>query len=187
MSTGGELFILGAGCSVNAGYPVARNMVNALEAYAKPLPAEAKQIRGCVERSVQLMKRLGVNSIDELAHRLAQGRADENINRSDAITQRYRRMAEAKLAVSALFLSLEQPAVATGLSSYHNFLHRLFPVTMGRHYQDRLAKATANVFSFNYDRLFEISFSRHFEVDSQFGFYGTMGLNSGIQPFHNEN
>jgi len=163
-------------------------MVSALDRFAKSLADEStKQIRGCVERTSALMTRLSVDTIDELAHRLAQGRADESNNRLEALRQRYPRMAEAKLAVSALFLSLEKAAVAGGLTSYHSLLHRLFPSASGRHYQDRLKRCKANVFSFNYDRLFEISFCRHFEVEERYAFYGTLGLNSGVQAFHNEN
>src|SRR5262249_50633222 len=144
------LFILGAGCSVDSGYPAASNMLSALEGFAKLLTDDStRQIRGCVERTTQLMTRLSVDTIDELAHRLSQGRADESNQRREAIKQRYGRMAEAKLAVSALFLSLERAAVTRGLRSYHNLLHRLFPSASGRHYQDRLTKCRANVFSFN--------------------------------------
>jgi hypothetical protein len=188
MATGGiELFILGAGCSVAAGYPSATTMLSGLEAFGQTLNDEAERVRGCVERAVALMHRLNVPTIDELAHRLHHGRGDDpEIGSVEASQQRYKRIAEAKIAVSAYFESLEKGAASTGLPSYHNFFHRIIPSELGRHYQDQLARSKARILSFNYDRLFEIAFCQHVKVDPNMAFYGQAGLNSGVNAFHNE-
>ena len=78
MATGGiELFILGAGCSVIAGYLTAATMLAGLEAFGTTLHDQAERVRGCVERTAALMHRLHVPTIDELAHRLHHGRGDD--------------------------------------------------------------------------------------------------------------
>jgi hypothetical protein len=99
--------------------------------------------------------------------------------------RRFRQIAEAKLAVAALFHSLESQAAASKLNSYHSFLHRIFPSQSGGDYQDLLARTPARVLSFNYDRLFEIAFLQHFKVDPNCAFYSTRGLNSGLDNVYN--
>jgi hypothetical protein len=186
MASGTQLFVLGAGCSMTSGYPSATTMLPGLKQFGDTLGDDAVQIRGCVTRTVDLMNRLRVETIDELAHRLHHGLADDTTG-AESSRERYRRMTDAKVAVSAFFESLESSAAAKGLRSYHEFLHRLFPSESGRHYQDQLVRSTGRVLSFNYDRLFEIAFCQHFKLDQGFGFYGTLGLNSGVNPFHNGN
>ncbi len=182
-----ELFILGAGCSVAAGYPLAATMLAGLAAFGKQLDENAGRVKGCVERTVALMQQLNVPTVDELAHRLHHGRGDDpHVKSVEAHQERYKRIAEAKIAVSAYFESLEKAAAKTGLPAYHSFFHRIFPSETGRHYQDQLTRSTANVFSFNYDRLFEIAFCQHVKIDQSFAFYGQLGMNSGINAFHNE-
>ena len=162
-----QLFILGAGCSVGYGYPTAAGMVPALNQFAEGLGPEAERIRGVAKRTVDLMRELKVETIDELAHRLQEGHADDaNLPPEERSRRRVRRIEEAKFAVSVLFHSLESNAAAGGLKSYHSLLHRLFPSDAGQHYQELLARSTARVFSFNYDRLFEIAF--HPTLQSQF-------------------
>ena len=132
-----EIFILGAGCSVTAGYPSAATMLSGLEAFGQRLNGQAERVRGCVERTVALMHRLRVPTIDELAHRIHHGRGDDpNVGSVEAHQQRNKRIAEAKIAVSAYFESLESSAASTGLPSYHNFFHRVIPSELGRNYQD---------------------------------------------------
>jgi hypothetical protein len=180
------LFILGAGCSVDYGYPTAAAMVPALTHFADGLGTEAMRVRAAVRRTVELMCQLKVETIDELAYRLHHGCGDGDILAPvDQARLGARRMDDAKIAVAALFHSLEETAAASGLKSYHTFFHRIFPSRSGGTYKDLLATSAARVLSFNYDRLFEIAFHQHFNVDPNYDFYYREGLNSGLNNVYN--
>src|SRR5262249_18521734 len=67
---------------------------------------------------------------------------------------------------------------AKTLSAYRNLLRRVFPQTT------QCARALANspwrILTYNYDRLFELAFRQHFDVDMSQAFYGPTMLNSGL-------
>lgn len=161
-------------------------MVPALCEFAEGLGMNAERLRGAVNRTVELMRQLKVETIDELAYRLHHCTAvDTSLSLSEQTKLRYRQMNEAKVSVAALFHSLESQAAASGLKSYHSFLHRIFPSVSGGNYLKQLECSPARVLSFNYDRLFEIAFLQHFAVDPNYALYYEYGLNSGLTPIQN--
>src|SRR5260221_9442399 len=64
------VYILGAGCSARYGYPLAKDFVPQLESFGYSLGENAARLKGCIEETVALMKREGVETVDDLAARL---------------------------------------------------------------------------------------------------------------------
>ena len=124
-----KVYILGAGCSAQSGYPVAINFVPELESFGKSLNDQAPQIKKCVDETVALMRQGNVATIDDLTDRLHRGSFGDNPSQGLTIDRqlRDRRIENAKIATAAMFLSKEKPARQTGLRNYHDLLLEMMP------------------------------------------------------------
>lgn len=178
-----KLAILGAGCSYGM-YPLADDMLGDLRAFAEKLGQSAMDVKNCVMRTLGLMSACkGVRTLDQLVERIHEGCLDDaSGNVEEKYAARYLRLAEAKLALTALFLGREFTALHTGLPRYVEFIEDvLLPSALRDHCLDRLEKTPWRVLSFNYDRLFEAAFLGRYMVDDSLDLYGPQLLNSGIQ------
>lgn len=176
-----KVYILGAGCSVGCGYPLATGFVSVLEEFSADLarnPGCAKIKRACDE-TVRLLKEHGANTVDDLVARLgAQARDSSQVLTINERQRLDRQVDAAKIATYAFFLHLESQA-RTKLSRYDNFLREI----LGQPPQWRRSLATSKVrvLTFNYDRLFELAFSRGCNwVNHQPPLYGHQYLNAGF-------
>lgn len=179
------LFILGAGCSIKHGYPSAIEMVEHLKLFCDTLD-KASRLYNLVEQTIDLFERLRATgapaqTLDDLAWLVHQGKipAPKGTSQDD---RDERLVDEAKTAVAALFLSKEADAVRGGLHAYRNLLRRVFASDYGTDYRAAMRNTPYRVLTFNYDRLFELAFRQHFQVDLTEAFYGQSGLNSGLYP-----
>src|SRR6266540_2137899 len=109
-----KVYILGAGCSANCGYPLANQFVSQLEVFGKGLREEATRLKRCVEETANLMRANNVETVDDLAARLHAGAFDEQKG-SPALSyqQREQRIWSAKIAAMAMLLSKEAEAKKT--------------------------------------------------------------------------
>ena len=57
--------VLGAGCSVRYGYPLASGFVPELESFSHSLGDDAQQLKRCVDETVTLMRQESVQTIDD--------------------------------------------------------------------------------------------------------------------------
>src|SRR5689334_22772782 len=116
MSIGPTIYILGAGCSYDFGYPLAKDFVQKLETYAAQIGRDSQFIKQCAEETVNLMRQVPVLTIDDLVTKIESGIFDGT---RGAPEQKYalrdQRIRSAKIATEALFLSLEPAARRTGL------------------------------------------------------------------------
>jgi hypothetical protein len=97
---------------------------------------------------------------------------------------RYDRIHNAIVAISALFIHLEGKVSRQGLRRYQDFLNELFPEANS--IWPSHETNSCHVITFNYDRMFEAAFLERFHFDTQqFGFYGGLGLNSGLDVVYN--
>ena len=191
-----KIYILGAGCSRDCGYPLAVDMIQHLREFADSLDASrASRLLHSVRSTLELMERKDhgkiVDTIDTLVAKINDGQFDE----SNAImgeemqkrhSLRHERIQAAKLAVSTMFHFKESAAIGTGLNSYRDFLYDLFPGASSR-WWDNIGETNYRVLSFNYDRMFEIAFHDRFNIDlEQWGFYGGKVLNSGLDVVYNK-
>ena len=165
------LIILGAGCSVSSGYPVAAKMFEGLAHFGQGLGDDAKRLRALVEKTLALVKRLrtageSVETLDTLAKLLHEGKAG-----GDTMQERNQNVKDAKLAVSAYFLSLEREAIRKALPGYRALMDRVFG-TDSRWYAKAIQDSAYCVLTFNYDRLFELAFRQRFpDFDSTVALY----------------
>lgn len=183
MSTGSRqtLVILGAGCSVSSGYPVATKMFEGFAQFGQGLGDDAKRLRGLVEKTfalVQLLRAKGesVETLDTLAKLLHEGKAG-----GGTMQERNRSVIDAKLAVSAFFLFLEREAIKKSLPGYRSLMDRVFG-TNSRWYAKAIQDSSYCVLTFNYDRLFELAFRQRFpDFDGTVALYSPAALNSGLR------
>ncbi|MGD0816401.1 MAG: hypothetical protein ABSA83_22650 [Verrucomicrobiota bacterium] len=184
-----KVAILGAGCSRPYGYPLANQMKDHLKDFAKQIEHSAPKLHTITQNALCLFDKLAAQgchaeTIDDVAWFVHQGKIpakqgtfqDEHGDRL---------VDEAKTAVSAMFIAKESEPMAKTLQGYRNFLRRIFPSTT--HYDRALAGSQWRVLSFNYDRLFELAFRQHFNVDMTQTFYGPTVLNSGLFLVDSEN
>lgn len=139
-----QVFILGAGCSLCGGYPLAKDVPAGLEEFSRSLDTSSANIKRCVENTIQLMKKNEVSTIDQLAQFYSG--SDRQI------------LADAKIAMSAHFLSIEQTACDKAYESYSAFFEDLLTFGNERSIEAKLKNTPCRVLTFNYDRLFERTF-----------------------------
>lgn len=176
--TGNTVYILGAGCSVKHGYPLAANFVPAFESFSRSLGCDAQKLKQAVDETVRLMREANVQTVDELVFRI-HDRALDDQQSTQAYGVRLRRILRAKIATVALFLALEQRAKAETLDSYQRLILQMFPGTGNG--QQQLRSSRCHLLTFNYDRLFEMALLRMFRLDSDTQLlYGKDILNSGL-------
>lgn len=178
---GTTLLILGAGCSVSSGYPLAAKMLEGLSQFGQGLGNDANRLRALVEKTLALVKHLAasgetVETLDTLAKLLHEGKAG-----GTTMQERNRNVKDAKLAVTAYFLSLERAAIQKGLPGYRLLMNQVFGA-YSRWYTKALQESTYSVLTFNYDRLFELAFRQCFpDFDGTVALYSPAALNSGLR------
>jgi hypothetical protein len=141
-----RVYILGAGCSVCGGYPLASEVPVSLRQFSESLVSndQAQQLRKCVEDTVVLLDQFKVQTTDQLAQVLGEDRRPE--------------IEMSKKAMSALFFSLEDEAAKRALPNYSAFFEELFEQGDDPEMEARVKATNCRVLTYNYDRLFERTF-----------------------------
>lgn len=176
------VYVLGAGCSANYGYPLATGFIPALETFSREFLTDVpdrQRLKQCVDQTVALMRHASVQTIDALIDRIHKQLLDD-CRHSDlqASGIRLQRVRSVKIATVALFLWLERVAKSKPLDGYERLLLELFPGSDPLH--QRLKRSNYRVLTFNYDRLFEMALLRLFKHDGTQLLYGESILNSGL-------
>ncbi|HEV3210584.1 MAG TPA: hypothetical protein VGY91_09995 [Chthoniobacterales bacterium] len=170
-----KVYILGAGCSKDCGYPLGAEMKADLEQFGRSLDsARSPRLQRAVADTVELFGTT-TETIDVLVQKLYGGNLDEIIGGPQ---NRHPRVISATLATCAAFLVKEASARATGFRAYREFLSDLFPNAETQWL--RIPQSNrCHVLTFNYDRLFEMAFVDRF-IFSGYGLYDVRVLNSGV-------
>jgi hypothetical protein len=198
-----RVYVLGAGCSYDEqqGYPLANGFLSELEIYAAEIRSRKnrEQIEKSVQQTVELLKhyqsgQYQVSTIDQLINLILRGQCDDYLReihsrtsnetnildtalRSDAVRN-------AKISASACFLEKERQVMDRLLSKYQAFICKIFSEAgISTPCSVRLQNSNARVFSFNYDRLFELAFFGAGFVDNYLKSldpYSSEVLNSGL-------
>jgi hypothetical protein len=187
---GPKVFILGAGCSANCGYPLGKGLVGQLEEFQSEITGRFPIIEQCVRDTINLAKQFPkFDTLDQLTKHAEDDfeswrRRERSIVWDNVDQQRQnlldKQIADAKIATGTMFLAKEEKAQTIGLQSYERFIASIFG---GEPWQEAVKDANCHVLTFNYDRLFEIAFLNHFKhYDSNFPLYGSGALNSGFNP-----
>lgn len=175
-----SVYILGAGCSVKYGYPLAANFVTEFESFSSSLGNDAEELKRAVNETAVLMREAKAQTLDELVFRIHNRALDDPKHQSaQAYAVRLRRILKAKTATAALFLTLEQRAKAETLDGYQRLILKVFPGSGD--WQQRFRTTRCHLLTFNYDRLFEMALFRMFGIDADTQLvYGEDILNSGL-------
>ena len=174
------IYIIGAGCSVKYGYPLAANFVPAFKSFSHSLDSDSPKLKQSVDETVLLMQEANVQTVDELVFRIHNGALDDpKHSPTQGYGLRLRRILKAKIATVALFLALEQRAKSESLDSYQRLILKIFPGSGD--WRQRFRNARCHLLTFNYDRLFEMALLRMFGIDADTQLlYGEDILNSGL-------
>lgn len=144
-----KIYILGAGCSACAGYPLAYQVKDRLRELARDKLTDPKLgvVKEWVEETVALLEKHGVDTVDQLAQALGSNSRESRD-----------KVKNAKRAMSALFLAFEDEAVSKAFSTYTRLFEVIFSEGKSPFIEERLKTTKARVLTFNYDRLFEGTF-----------------------------
>jgi hypothetical protein len=188
-TSGTKVFIPGAGCSVDCGYPLGKRLASQLEEFQTEISGHFPIIEKCVRETINLAKEFPqFDTLDQLTQGIEENykrwAQQQSIGASHAISQKEilcdMQITNAKIAVSTMFLNREQKARETGLNSYVRFIASLFGG--GKRNEVMRSAPNCHVLSFNYDRMFEVAFLKYFQGSdfSSVSFYGNQVLNSGF-------
>jgi hypothetical protein len=114
-----RVYILGAGCSKDCGYPLGPEMKDDLERFGRSLdPATSPRLLQAVKGTVDLL--VGTtDTVDILVQKLYGGHLDSQIGGNQ---NRHPCVVSATLATVAAFLAKEPAARQTGLKQYREFI-----------------------------------------------------------------
>jgi len=141
-----RIYILGAGCSLENGYPLAARMLHHLRDFMCEIGPAAPRIRENVGSTISLMEQFSVETLDELvSHHEIRDDLDK--------------VERAKVSMTALFAWKEGKAVKTGFRNYQRLFQRLFAYEYGSEIAAVLKETPYRVLTFNYDRIFELAFN----------------------------
>jgi hypothetical protein len=187
------VYILGAGCSVNYGYPLAKDFLAGLKGYLDTLSQRpnCERLKQCVTNTVNLMEKYRSPTVDRLVLQIVEEIERQRQPLGFIVTKKHneldglesRHILEAKVATTALFLEIEAKARRTGLQGYRDFLNIIFE---GNRDQNALKLTNICVLSFNYERLFEIAFVDFFRLDANTDCHSETWLNSSLNFLHRQ-
>jgi hypothetical protein len=174
------VFILGAGCSANSGYPLGIGLTSQLNSFFSQIPDECRLVKRSVSNTTRIMDEMpGIETLDELSKKIEDNLKNHIGNEQQADEQ----ILDAKIAISAMFVYREEKAKETGLPGYRNLIGKVFGGGQG---EKAVAESDCHVLTFNYDRLFEIAFMGYFKtyLPQQFHLYAPDVLNSGFSDYY---
>jgi len=210
INSGLRVYVLGAGCSYDEqhGYPLGNGFLSELEIYAVKIHGQmdCKRIEESVQQTVELLKhyqsgQYQASTIDQLINLILRHQCDDYLREMYSRTPnkinvldtalRFDAVRNAKISASACFLKKEAQVMNRLLPKYQAFIRKIFSESgISTLCSARLQSSNARVFSFNYDRLFELAFFGAGFVDDylkSFDPYSPEILNSGLNAGNSEN
>ena len=186
-----KVYILGAGCSVNYGYPLAKDFLDALKQYQAAVEqrTNCERLKQCLANTIALMEKHRAPTTDRLVRWIEDEIARQGFHWTQGLEvakfeQKVQdKIRDAKIITVALFFEREAAAWQTELSSYDEFLYIIFNSNRN---SDALQSTSDCVLSFNYDRLFEMAFTNYFKLEVNTNCYAKNWLNSGLNFSHNQ-
>lgn len=203
-NSGLRVYVLGAGCSYDEqhGYPLAKGFLSELETYATKIQGrkDCQRIEQSVQQTVELLKhyqsgQYQASTIDQLINLVLTKKCDDYLCSPDPRASernasiRVNVVRNAKISTAACFLEKEGQVMARLMPKYKAFIRSIFYEGMVKApCSARLQHSNARVFSFNYDRLFELAFFGAGIVDDDSGNSEPYKvLNSGLNFKDTEN
>ena len=189
LSKESKVFIFGAGCSADCGYPLGKGLAAQLEEFHSEILGRFPIIERCVRDTINLANGLPqFDTLDQLAKHAEETFSSWRQRKGGIVWDKDsqerqnlcdKQIMDAKIAVSAMFLAREERAKSKGLPIYERFIASIFG---GEPWEEGVKAANCHVLTFNYDRLFEIAFLEYFKSfdPNRSSLYGRCVLNAGF-------
>jgi hypothetical protein len=167
--------VLGAGASLHCGFPLADNFFPGLKAFGESLGENCRQLRKVIEYVVAKAQEFDCLTPDDLALQMYQTRTGQN--RDVTINVLY----NSRIVTDAYFLHLERQAVNSTVRAFKNYWHEVVG-SYSQNWRGGFPNTPHRLVTFNYDRIAELSFVRHFPEIATNGMdlYGPGMLNTGF-------
>jgi len=175
MEDGYVITVLGAGASVGCGYPLADDFFGCVKAFGESVSEKCPRLSQVIDYVVAKAEELDCLTPDDLALRMYQTRFGEN--RDEAINVLY----YARLVTDAFFLATERQVSASAVRAYKDYWHEVLG-NYSQTWRSGFPNTKHRLVTFNYDRLAELAFVRHFPEIANNGLdlYGPRMLNTGF-------
>jgi hypothetical protein len=175
MSQSSIVTVLGAGASLQSGFPLADDFFPSVKTFGQSLGENCRQLRKVIEYVVAKAQELGCLTPDDLALQMYQTRAGQN--RDLTINVLY----YSRIVTDAYFLHLERQVVASTMRAFKDYWHDVIG-SYSQNWRGGFPNTRHRLVTFNYDRIAELSFVRHFPEIATNGMdlYGPRMLNTGF-------
>jgi hypothetical protein len=170
--------VLGAGATAACGYPLAQQLFPRLSEYGNLLGDNCQRLRSAIDHVVTKAAELGCSTPDDLARRMHHSRHGGTQNYYAALKTLF----YSRIATDAFFLHLESQITDQAMESVKNLWHQILD-GFSHDWTQGLRRTQHRLTSFDYDRVPELVFARHFSTGGQwFGgdLYSPAALNSGF-------
>jgi hypothetical protein len=169
--------ILGAGASESCGFPLARDLFPKITAFGATLDKNCAHLKNAINHVIKKAEEFGCATPDDLAFQMHQRRGGEVADHRQA----WRTIFYSRIVTDAYFLFLERQVTTNQLQSYKDYWHEAFGGFTDAWFGS-FPKTRHRLMSFNYDRMPELAFRRHFpSVAEDKNLYDR--LNTGLAPF----
>lgn len=175
MSDGYIITVLGAGASAGCGFPLADDFFPRAKAFGELVAAKCPVLKRVIDYVVAKAQELDCLTPDDLALRMYQTRFGENY--SEALNVLY----YARTITDAFFLHTERQTSASTMRAFKDYWHEALG-GYSQKWRTGFPKTKHRLVTFNYDRLAELTFVRHFPEIANNGMdlYGPGMLNTGF-------
>jgi hypothetical protein len=178
MTDGQIVTVLGAGASLGCGYPLADDFFPRVRAFGESVAANSPQLSRVIDYVVVKARELDCLTPDDLALRMYQTRYGES--RDEATNVLY----YARIVTDAFFLQTERQVAPPAMRAFKDYWHE----ALGNYSQNWRAgfpNTKHRLVTFNYDRVAELAFVRHFPEIASNGMdlYGPGMLNTGFSDW----
>jgi hypothetical protein len=175
MEDGYVITVLGAGASVGCGYPLADDFFACVKAFGESVSEKCPRLSQVIDYVVAKAEELDCLTPDDLALQMYQTRFGEN--RDEAINVLY----YARIVTDAFFLATERQVSASAVRAYKDYWHEVLG-NYSQTWRSGFPNTKHRLVTFNYDRLAELAFVRHFPEIANNGLdlYGPRMLNTGF-------
>jgi len=175
MEDGYVITVLGAGASVGCGYPLADDFFAGVKTFGQSVSEKCPRLSQVIDYVVAKAGELGCLTPDDLALRMYQTRYGEN--RDEAINVLY----YARTVTDAFFLATEGQVSPPAVRAYKDYWHEVLG-NYSQSWRSGFPNTKHRLVTFNYDRVAELAFVRHFPEIANNGLdlYGPGMLNTGF-------
>ncbi len=172
--------VLGAGASLQCGFPLADDFFPRVKTFGESLGESCSRLKQVIDYVVTKAQEFDCLTPDDLALRMYQTRRGEN--RDVTINVLY----YARIVTDAFFLKIERQTTTLTMRAFKDYWHEVVG-NYSQNWGGGFPNTNHRLVTFNYDRVAEMSFVHHFPGIASNGMdlYGPGMLNTGFSSWRN--